>query len=165
MLNVAVFFGGRSVEHDVSIVTAQQLMQNIDRKTHKVIPVYITRDGDWFSGAKLSTIEAFQHFDKGDPSITRVYIPANTKAKQLYRFNTEKKLLHKADPVFEKIDVAILAMHGLNGEDGTPAGTFRIGGYSLYQQRCAGFGRRYGQNFDEGRVYRRRFSGTALHLF
>ena len=119
MLNVAVFFGGRSVEHDVSIVTAQQLMQNIDRKTHKVIPVYITRDGDWFSGAKLSTIEAFQHFDKGDPSITRVYIPANTKVKQLYRFNTEKKLFHKADPVFEKIDVAILAMHGLNGEDGT----------------------------------------------
>lgn len=126
MLNVAVFFGGRSVEHDVSIVTAQQLMQNIDRKTHKVIPVYITRDGDWFSGAKLSTIEAFQHFDKGDPSITRVYIPANTKVKQLYRFNTEKKLFHKADPVFEKIDVAILAMHGLNGEDGTLQGLLEL---------------------------------------
>lgn len=126
MLNVAVFFGGRSVEHDVSIVTAQQLMQNINRKTHKVIPVYITRDGDWFSGAKLTSIEAFQHFDKGDKDLTRVYIPANTRAKQLYRFHTEKKLFHKADPVFEKIDVAVLAMHGLNGEDGTLQGLLEL---------------------------------------
>lgn len=126
MLNVAVFFGGRSVEHDVSIVTAQQLMQNIDKKTYKVIPVYITRDGDWFSGAKLMEIEAFAHFDKGDPALTRVYIPANTKVKQLYRFNPEKKLFHKQKTVFEKIDVAILAMHGLNGEDGSLQGLLEL---------------------------------------
>ncbi len=126
MLNVAVFFGGKSVEHDVSIVTAQQMIQNIDKKTHRVIPVYITRDGDWFSGPKLSNIRAFKHFDKADKNITRVYIPANTRAKQLYRFNTEKQLFHKADPVFAKIDVAILAMHGLNGEDGTLQGLLEL---------------------------------------
>ena len=63
MLNVAVFFGGKTVEHDVSIVTAQQLIQNMDKTKYKPVPVYITRDGDWFSGEELTKIEAFKKFD------------------------------------------------------------------------------------------------------
>ena len=95
MKKIAVFFGGKTVEHDVSIVTAQQLIQNINKEKYKVIPVYITREGDWFSGDKLASVKAFEHFDKGDPEITRVYLPANTRTRQLYRFQTEKKLFKK----------------------------------------------------------------------
>lgn len=125
-MNVAVFFGGKTVEHDVSIVTAQQLMQNINREKHTIIPVYITRDGDWFSGEKLTHVEAFSSFDKGDKEITRVYIPANSKVKQLYRFNTKNGLFKKENSLFAKIDVAILAMHGLNGEDGSLQGLLEL---------------------------------------
>lgn len=128
MLNVAVFFGGKTVEHDVSIVTAQQLIQNINKEKYNVVPVYITREGDWYTGEKLADIKAFEHFDKGDKEITRVYIPANTKVKQLYRFNTEKGLFKKSSPFYCGIDVAILAMHGLNGEDGTLQGILELAG-------------------------------------
>lgn len=130
MLNVAVFFGGKSVEHDVSIVTAQQLIQNADKTKYNIIPVYITRDGDWFSGEKLASVSAFGNFDKGDPDVTRVYIPANTKVKQLYRFSEKKKgLFGKPESAFyAKIDVAILSMHGLNGEDGTLQGVLELAG-------------------------------------
>ena len=83
MLNIAVFFGGKTVEHDVSIVTAQQLIQNMDKTKFNPVPVYITREGDWYSGEKLTKIEAFKNFDKGDKEVTRVYLPANTRIKQL----------------------------------------------------------------------------------
>lgn len=128
MLNIAVFFGGKSVEHDVSIVTAQQMIQNADKTKYNIIPVYITRDGDWFSGEKLADIKAFEHFDKGDKDVTRVYIPANTKVKQLYRFNEKKGLFGRENTFYAKIDAAILAMHGLNGEDGTLQGVLELAG-------------------------------------
>ncbi len=127
MLNIAVFFGGKTVEHDVSIVTAQQLIQNMDKSKYNPVPVYITREGDWYSGEKLNKIEAFKGFDKGDKEVTRVYLPANTRIKQLYRFNPEKKgLFKKENNVYMPIDCAILAMHGLNGEDGTLQGLLEL---------------------------------------
>jgi D-alanine-D-alanine ligase len=127
MLNVLVFFGGKTVEHDVSIVTAQQLIQNMDKTKYKPIPVYITRDGDWFSGEKLLNIEAFKKFDKGDKDVERVFIPANTRIKQLYRFNPKKTgMFKKENPVYSPVDCAIIAMHGLNGEDGTLQGLLEL---------------------------------------
>ena len=127
MLNVAVFFGGKTVEHDVSIVTAQQLIQNMDREKYKPVPVYITRDGDWFSGEELTKIEAFKKFDKNANGVKRVYLPANTRAKQLYLFKPEKQgMFKKENNVYAPIDCAIIAMHGLNGEDGTLQGLLEL---------------------------------------
>lgn len=127
MLNVAVFFGGKTVEHDVSVVTAQQLIQNMDKTKYRPVPVYITRDGDWFSGEKLNKIEAFKNFDKGAPDVKRVYLPANTRTKQLYLFKPEKQgMFKKENNVYMPIDCAIIAMHGLNGEDGTIQGLLEL---------------------------------------
>lgn len=127
MLNVAVFFGGKTVEHDVSIVTAQQLIQNMDKTKYKPVPVYITRDGDWFSGQELTKIEAFKKFDKNAKGVKRVYLPANTRAKQLYLFKPEKQgVFKKENNVYAPIDCAIIAMHGLNGEDGTLQGLLEL---------------------------------------
>lgn len=127
MLNVAVFFGGKTVEHDVSIVTAQQLIQNMDKTKYKPVPVYITRDGDWFSGQELAKIEAFKKFDKNAKGVKRVYLPANTRAKQLYLFKPEKQgMFKKENNVYAPIDCAIIAMHGLNGEDGTLQGLLEL---------------------------------------
>ncbi len=127
MLNVAVFFGGKTVEHDVSIVTAQQLIQNMDKTKYKPVPVYITRDGDWFSGEELTKIEAFKKFDKNAKGVKRVYLPANTRAKQLYLFKPEKQgVFKKENNVYAPIDCAIIAMHGLNGEDGTLQGLLEL---------------------------------------
>ncbi len=127
MLNVAVFFGGKTVEHDVSIVTAQQLIQNMDKTKYKPVPVYITRDGDWFSGEALNDIKAFTNFDKGAKGVKRVYLPVNTRVKQLYLFKPEKQgMFKKENNVYMPIDCAIIAMHGLNGEDGTLQGLLEL---------------------------------------
>ena len=87
-LKVAVFFGGQSVEHDVSVVTALQMMENLDDNKYDIIPVYITRKGDWYTGDKLRKIECVQGFDPADPELIRCYLPANTRARTLYGYET-----------------------------------------------------------------------------
>lgn len=79
MMNIAVFFGGKSSEHDVSVVTALQMMENLDREKYNIIPIYITRDGDWYTGKKLMDINTYKNFDIGDKELARCYLPANTR--------------------------------------------------------------------------------------
>ena len=66
MMNIAVFFGGKSSEHDVSVVTALQMMENLDREKYNIIPINITRAGDWYTGKKLMDINTYKNFDIGD---------------------------------------------------------------------------------------------------
>lgn len=126
MMNIAVFFGGKSSEHDVSIVTALQMMENLDRDKYNIIPVYITRDGDWYTGKKLMDINTYKNFDIGDNELTRCYLPANTRARQLFKFEREHGLFKKDSGVIVSLDAAILAMHGLNGEDGSLQGLLQL---------------------------------------
>ena len=57
---IAVLFGGRSVEHDVSIVTGHQIMDAFPKDRYEVIPVYITRDGKWFTGDPITSVRQLQ---------------------------------------------------------------------------------------------------------
>ena len=52
-LRIGVIFGSRSVEHEVSIVTAQQVMEAINKNKYEIVPIYITKEGHWFTGEKL----------------------------------------------------------------------------------------------------------------
>lgn len=124
MKNIAVFFGGKSVEHDVSIVTGLQLMENLNREKFNPVPIYITREGDWFTGPALIKIESFRPFNKN--LHTRCYLPANARGKELYRFTPKKGLFRAEEPVICRLDAAIPAMHGLNGEDGTLQGLLEL---------------------------------------
>lgn len=126
MLNIAVFFGGKSSEHDVSVVTALQMMENLDRGKYNIIPIYITRDGDWYTGEKLTDINTFKNFDIGNKELTRCYLPANTRARQLFKFEREHSLFKRDNGVIASLDAAVLAMHGLNGEDGSLQGLLQL---------------------------------------
>ena len=59
-IKLAVIFGGVSVEHEVSIITAIQAMNNIDTKKYDIIPIYIDKSGIWYSGAMLKDIKIFK---------------------------------------------------------------------------------------------------------
>ena len=126
MLNIAIFFGGKSSEHDVSVVTALQMMENLDRGKYNIIPIYITRDGDWYTGEKLTDINTYKNFDIGNKELTRCYLPANTRARQLFKFEREHSLFKRDNGVIASLDAAVLAMHGLNGEDGSLQGLLQL---------------------------------------
>lgn len=122
--NVAVIFGGRSVEHDVSIVTGLQLIENVNKEKYNVIPVYIARDGNWYTGEKLLDLKFMAKFDPADKGLNKAYIPPVSGVGGLV---SEQKggIFGKKQEVIP-VDVVIPAMHGLNGEDGTLQGLLEL---------------------------------------
>ena len=57
---VAVIFGGRSVEHEVSVITGMQVIENIDKNKYDVIPIYINKEGKWFTGNSLMDFKNYK---------------------------------------------------------------------------------------------------------
>ena len=105
MLNIAVIFGGVSCEHDISIITGIQVINNLDK--YNVIPIYITKDGRWLYSDNYRTIESVVN-EKGVECTLSNFSGELLVKGVLGRF---KKLLH--------IDGVFVALHGLNGEDGS----------------------------------------------
>lgn len=123
-LTVGVIFGSRSVEHDVSIVTAQQVMRALNPDRYSVVPVYITREGGWLVGDPLRDINSFE----GD----RVAEMLGIKEAVLSCSTDFKGLI--IPPIsglvgrntLRKLDVLFPVVHGSHGEDGTLQGLFEL---------------------------------------
>ena len=62
-IKVGVIFGGESVEHEVSIISAIQAMHKMDNEKYDIIPIYITKDREWYMGEVLKDIETFRDMD------------------------------------------------------------------------------------------------------
>ncbi len=116
--NVAVFFGCRSVEHEVSIISAVQAMRAINREKYDVTPVYVTKDGEMYTGDALFTIEEYRNLPELLKKIKKVFfVRENSKVVMKYEYTglfSSKKSI--------EIDVAFPVVHGTNCEDGTIEG-------------------------------------------
>lgn len=127
MLNLAVFFGGRSCEHDVSIVTGLQAMEYADPQAYRLIPIYIARDGAWYTGAPLRELSFFQHFDPSAKGVFRVSLCPEGGAEGVFVITAKAGGLFsgpKQQPL--SVDAALLCMHGMNGEDGALQGMLQM---------------------------------------
>jgi len=113
--NIGVFFGGRSTEHEISVISASQAMHAINRDKYDVTPIYITKQGLWYTGDALMDVKNYKHIDDLLKQCTRVYMRPEFGDYNLYK---EKKPLFGSD-VLTHLDVVIPVLHGSNGEDGT----------------------------------------------
>jgi D-alanine-D-alanine ligase len=108
-IRIGILFGGRSAEHQVSLVSAQSIINALDKNRYEIIPIGITQSGQWISGKEaLSSLIANQP-NKCD----RVYLPADP---------TQQNLL----PGGQKLDVVFPVVHGTFGEDGTLQGLLEL---------------------------------------
>ncbi len=119
MLNVAVIFGGVSCEHDISIITGVQVVNNLDDSKYSVIPIYIDKNAKWYYLPQKVSIEDVLEYEIVGK---RCSMSADSKCLYTYQFGKLKKRC--------QIDLAILAMHGLNGEDGSVAALMQLNGIS-----------------------------------
>lgn len=62
-IKVGVIFGGETVEHEVSIITAVQAMNSMDLEKYEIIPIYIAKDRTWYTGEMLKEIDIYRNFD------------------------------------------------------------------------------------------------------
>ena len=126
-MNIAVFFGSRSCEHDVSIVSALQLIEAAKAAGFNVTPVYISRDGLWYTGEPLEQIETFRDFNPMTKGITRVTLDVTANAGDLWAWPPQRAgLFAKVPTPVAHIDCAIPVFHGWHGEDGTIQGLFEM---------------------------------------
>ncbi|SEF52268.1 D-alanine-D-alanine ligase [Caloramator fervidus] len=122
--NVLVMFGGRSVEHEVSVITGLQVVENIDKEKYNVIPLFITKQGEWYTGDVLLDIKNYRDLNELLKKANRVYIEPIPNNPYL-KFYPEKGLFKRTkDPI--RIDVVFPALHGTHGEDGTIQGLLEL---------------------------------------
>ena len=126
-MNIAVFFGSRSCEHDVSIVSALQCIEATKAAGFNVTPVYISRDGLWYTGEPLENIETFREFNPMTKGITRVTLDVTANAGDLWAWPPQRAgLFAKMPAPLCHIDCVIPVFHGWHGEDGTIQGLLEM---------------------------------------
>jgi len=113
---VGILFGGCSVEHEVSIITAVQAMEYFDKEKYEVIPIYIDKNRRWFTGENLLKMDSFKDLETIENRAIEVHLVRQDKEFILIK---AKGLLHKQVGV---IDVAFPIVHGKGVEDGSLAG-------------------------------------------
>jgi len=124
---IGVIFGSRSCEREVSIISAVQLMRHVDREKYDVIPVYIDEGGNWYTGEKLADINTYKPFRPDQNGIVKVIPDLSSGSGALITHSKGTGLFAKEKVVIAaRVDVYIIVMHGLNGEDGTLQGLLEL---------------------------------------
>jgi D-alanine-D-alanine ligase len=118
-LSVGVVFGGRSVEHDVSIVSAHQVMAVLQPK-HHVVPIYITREGKWLHAEALNDLDVYKHRSWNEVG-AEAFIPPVAGYGGLHVPGGRVRRARRVP-----LDVVVPAIHGTFGEDGTLQGLLEL---------------------------------------
>ncbi|MFN2452170.1 MAG: D-alanine--D-alanine ligase family protein [Candidatus Dormibacteria bacterium] len=127
-LRVGVVFGGRSVEHEVSVITAQQAMAALPADRFESVPIYIAKDGRWFTGEVLRDLDAFADPARVLAEAEPVQLSTDPAARGLLRLAPAQRrtgLFGRGTPTLgaiELLDCVLPLVHGSHGEDGTLQG-------------------------------------------
>lgn len=116
--NLAVIFGGQSSEHEISCMSASNIIQCIDAQRYNIILVGITKEGHWVEAADLNAVSD----GSWRQSKTSILLSPDATRKGLYRMSGDEKAQ------FVHLDVIFPVLHGLYGEDGTVQGLFKLAG-------------------------------------
>jgi D-alanine-D-alanine ligase len=123
-MQVAVFFGGRSVEHEVSVITGMQAAAALNKESYDVLPVYIAKDGAMYTGSGFDSLKNYRDIPALIESGRQVSLTRSGGRVILH--SNAKKLFGGDKPVY--VDVAIPTVHGTFGEDGSLQGLFEMTG-------------------------------------
>lgn len=105
IMKLGVIFGGKSTEHDVSVVSASSVIKNLNKEKYEIYPIYIAKDGEWYHYTKdVNKVEIFE---------------IGENPKELEKITNELETLKKLDVIFP-------VLHGLYGEDGTIQGLLEL---------------------------------------
>lgn len=121
-IKVALLFGGKSAEHDISVISALQAYRHLNKDKYDVFPIYITKDGETFYGEETGNIEAYTNLE---------YLLSRSARVSLVRSNGRVSLVYDKKPMFSAkkisdIGLALPVVHGTNVEDGTIQGYLQL---------------------------------------
>ena len=119
---VAVLFGGRSVEHEVSIISGIQAYAALNRDKYDVVPIYISKSNEFYTGSHMGDIDSYKDMPKCLAAATRVLLVPGENGVEMIRYPM-KKLGNNS---MGRFDIALPVVHGTNVEDGTLMGLLEM---------------------------------------
>ncbi len=128
---VGVFFGGVSVEHEVSVISALQAIKAMDDSQYEAVPIYISKDRNWYTGDKLLEIEAYKDLKRLLENAQKVSVTKSDNGSVILQKDPVPKFGKRS---VAEIDVAFPIVHGTFGEDGVLQGLFEL--YDLPYVGC-----------------------------
>ncbi|GER02191.1 D-alanine--D-alanine ligase [Iodidimonas gelatinilytica] len=127
-LIIAVIFGGRSVEHDVSILTGLQFLDALDQSRYQGLPLYVDPDGQWWTGDLLLKRSLYPHSADTRARLTPVTLPLGTSIRGRPHLMASQKGFLGNKAITIPFDLIVPAIHGSNGEDGSLQGLLSFTG-------------------------------------
>ncbi len=132
LIKVAVLFGGPSTEHEVSIITGLEVVGALDTRRFEAIPVYVARDGAWYTGAALTDADFYRRLPGSLAEATRITLLPDGRARGLRVLDNRRSLWNRMAGSQEletlPVDVFFPAFHGSVGEDGCMQGLLETAG-------------------------------------
>lgn len=135
---VAVIFGGRSVEHDVSVLTGLQFLEALNPTLYIGLPIYVDPLGGWWTGSALTRRSHYPITDDHYKALTAVQLDLATTASGRPRLIARKKGFFGDKALNISFDIMVPAIHGSNGEDGTLQGLLEFAGVAYTGCRLMG---------------------------
>lgn len=120
-IRVGVFFGGKSVEHEVSVISGLQAYNSFNKDKYELIPIYITKENEFYTGEAIADISQYRNIPELLKKSTRVFFICDNNQVQLVQYPVKKF----GNSVVATIDVAFPVVHGANVEDGSLQGFLR----------------------------------------
>ena len=117
-IKLAVLFGGKSVEHEISIISAIQAIQSMNTGKYDIIPIYITKNNEMYVGDQIGDIEAYRDIPALLKRSQRVVLMCDGNRTNIMKFPFKAF----KNNVYDTIDVAFPIVHGTNVEDGALQG-------------------------------------------
>lgn len=127
--NLAILFGGRSVEHEISVISALQLIEAVDREKLNPIPVYIAHSGRWYTGSELLNKNFYRGLPACLDTLTEVTLLPRPGVAGLTVLNSSSSLFKRLfcnKEAIIPVDLFIPAFHGQFGEDGCIQGLLEL---------------------------------------
>lgn len=121
-INLGVFFGGSSVEHEIAVISALQAIHALDKEKYEVIPIYLSKDGQLYTGDSLLDIENYKDSGKLLAACLKIALVRNDN--EVCGFRIPPKMF--GNNLLFKLDVVLPIVHGTNCEDGTVQGYLEL---------------------------------------
>lgn len=123
-IKLAIVFGGKSPEHEISVISALQTAHAADTNKYEIIPIYITKKGVWYTGAPLLSLENYKQTETLLAQCEKIWITANSDENGIYKYPI--KSFFGKETFLTNIDVVLPVLHGAHGEDGAIQGLFEM---------------------------------------
>jgi D-alanine-D-alanine ligase len=124
-LQVGVFFGGKATEHEVSVISAIQAMENMDESKYEIIPIYVTKEERFYFSPLLRKIDEYKNLPALLSKVTEVSFE---KSKDLRKIHVMKSGVKVFSKNLASIDLIFPILHGNKGENGGIQGMFEMWG-------------------------------------